>query len=461
MIPRSAFRIELSALLQLMWPILLTQTAQAGFGLIDTIMAGQVSPADLAAVAIGAGLWLPAFLMLSGILMATTPLVAEAVGAGQSAQIPVITRQALWVAVALGWVGFALLRGAPVLFDPLDIPVSLQAKTSLYLQGVAWGMPAVALYTVLRGYTEALGQPRPVTVISFIALALSVPLNHAFIYGFGLIPALGGAGCGYATAIMMWCMLLMLALYVSLAPAFARVRVLTHWERPNRQQMTHLLTLGIPIGVAIFFEASMFCIAALVLSPLGETIVAGHQIALSITSMLFMIPLSLAMALTIRVGHVYGEGDLVRLRQVRRLGLMAATGLALLTMLMIGVFRHDMARAYTPDADVQAIAAQLLLFALAYQLFDAWQVSAAGILRGLQDTRGPMWITLFCYWVVALPLGVWLARGAGYGANGFWLGLVLGLVLASVLLAWRLHWRQKQLLLDAHSPAFAVKPVKP
>jgi MATE family multidrug resistance protein len=174
--------------------------------------------------------------------------------------------------------------------------------------------------------------------------------------------------------------------------------------------------------------------------------------------MLFMIPLSLAMALTIRVGHVYGEGDLVRLRQVRRLGWMAATGLALLTMLMIGVFRHDMARAYTPDADVQAIAAQLLLFALAYQLFDAWQVSAAGILRGLQDTRGPMWITLFCYWVVALPLGVWLARGAGYGANGFWLGLVLGLVLASVLLAWRLHWRQKQLLLDAHSPAFAVKP---
>lgn len=448
---RSVIRVELAALIHLMLPILLTQTSQAAFGLIDTIMAGQVSPADLAAVAIGTGLWLPALLMLSGILMATTPLVAEAVGAGQRDRVPILTRQALWVALVLGLIGQILLFSAPLLFAPLDVPQHLRAATTLYLHGVCWGMPAVAFYTVLRSYAEALDHPRPVTVISLIALGFSIPLNYVFIYGMGPIPAMGGAGCGYATAIMMWLMTALLAAYLSWAKWCANVRIFNHFEHAHWPIMRQILQLGIPIGVAIFFEASMFSIAALVLSPLGETIVAAHQIALSVTSMLFMIPLSLAMALTIRIGQLYGAKQHQRLMIVRRLGLWTATVLALSTMLLIALFRQNMASAYTHDPTVQALAAQLLIFALAYQLVDAWQVSAAGVLRGLQDTRGPMWITLFCYWGVALPLGIILARVLGYGAQGFWLGLVMGLGLASILLAWRLRWRQQQLHLTDQS----------
>ncbi|MEC7120755.1 MAG: MATE family efflux transporter [Pseudomonadota bacterium] len=432
-----------------MLPILLTQVAQAGYGLIDTIMAGRVSPADLAAIAIGAGLWLPIFLLISGILMATTPLVAEAIGAKQRQRAPLITHQAIWVGLLLGVMGFFLLRLSPMLFEPLGVPSNLQAMTTTYLTGVSYGVPAMAVYTALRCYTEALGHPRVVTVISLLGLGLNIPLNYVFIYGYGMIPAMGGAGCGYATAILIWMMLLALMSYISWASTYAVVRVFQQFKRPVWRGMRPILALGIPIGVSIFFEVSLFSMAALILSPLGEVVVAAHQIALSVTSQLFMIPLALAMALTIRIGQLYGEKNWDTLKLVRHLGLLTATTLALCTMTLIALFREQMAMAYTADTQVQTLAIHLLLFALAYQLVDAWQVSAAGILRGLQDTQVPMWITLFCYWLVALPLGVWLSRGLEYGAAGFWFGLVLGLGLAAGLLGWRLRWIQQRF---DHSP---------
>lgn len=442
---KTEIKTELSTLFHLTLPILITQIAQAGYGLIDTIMAGQVSPADLAAVAVGAGLWLPIVLLISGILLATTPLVAEAVGADRRAQIPQITRQSLWVALGLGIIGLGLLRMSPLLFEPLGVPEHLQVMTTTYLHGVSYGLPAVALYSTLRCYCEALGHPHAVTMVSLLGLALNIPLNYAFIYGYGIIPAMGGPGCGYATAILIWAMTGLLALYVSFAQPYADIRLFNRLERPHRQMIGKILALGVPIGVAIFFEVSLFSLAALILSPLGETVVAAHQIALSVTSQLFMIPLSLAIALTIRIGQLYGEQNWQKLYLVRRLGFISCSVLACCTMLLIALFRDEMARAYTNDLEVQTLAVHLLLFALAYQLVDAWQVTAAGVLRGLQDTQTTMWITLFCYWVVALPLGIYGSRVLHYGAAGFWAGLVLGLGLAALLLSWRLHWLQRRI----------------
>lgn len=438
-------KTELLTLFHLTLPILLTQVAQAGYGLIDTIMAGRVSPADLAAVAVGTGLWFPIVLLISGILMATTPLVAEAVGADRRPQVPHITRQSLWVALGLGILGFGLLRLSPLLFDPLGVPDHLQSMIITYLHGVSYGLPAMALYGTLRCYSEALGHPRAVTVISLLGLALNIPLNYAFIFGYGIIPAMGGPGCGYATAILMWSMTGLLALHLAFAKHYQDIRLFNQFERPDRQMISKILTLGVPIGIAIFFEVSLFSLAAVILSPLGETVVAAHQIALSVTSQLFMIPLALAMALTIRIGQLYGEQNWPTLHLVRRLGFVSGTVLACGTMLLIAVFRADMARAYSSDLDVQAVAMYLLLFALAYQLVDAWQVTSAGMLRGMQDTQATMWITLFCYWGVALPLGIYWSRVLHYGAAGLWAGLVLGLGLAAVLLAWRLHWRQQRI----------------
>lgn len=438
-------RYELKQLFHLMLPILVTQFSQAGLGLIDTIMAGRLSPTDLAAIAVGVGLWIPVMLLFSGIMIATTPLVAEAKGARTPEKIATIARQSLWVAFILGVIAGLVLQVLPLTLPLLGVPESLQPKAGLFLHAIGFGMPAVTMYAALRGYSEAIGYPRPVTAISLMALLLLVPLNFIFMYGVGPIPALGSAGCGFATAILQWLMLMSLALYIFKNQVYQSSQPFSHWEKLNAYWLKRILKLGFPIGLAIFFEVSIFSTAAIVLSPLGETIVAAHQIAISVTSQLFMIPMSLAIALTIRVGTYYGEQNWDAMRRVQGLGLMTATILALLIMLLLWVFRSEIVALYTSDPMVTQIALYLVLFAVAYQLMDAWQISAAGCLRGMQDTKGPMWITMIAYWVIAFPVGVYLSRFGDMGAAGVWVGLIVGLSVACVLLLARLYGNNKRL----------------
>lgn len=444
---RPSTRFELKKLFYLMIPILLTQFCQAGLGLIDTIMAGHISATDLAAIAVGVGLWMPIMLLFSGIMIATTPLVAEANGAQDLKTIATITRQSLWIALFLGLTAGMVLQFIPMLLPILGVPDSLLPKASLFLHAIGYGMPAVTLYAALRGYSEAIGHPRPVTVISIASLGLLVPLNLIFMHGLGPIPALGSAGCGFATAILQWLMLFALVIYILKAKRYQQTQPFTQFEKMNRRWMTRIFQLGFPIGLAIFFEVSIFSTAAIIISPLGDTIVAAHQIAISVTSVLFMIPMSLALALTIRVGTYYGEKHWSAMRTVQVLGFATATLLALMTMIMMWMFRPEIVAMYTKDADVTGIAMYLLLFAIAYQLIDAWQISAAGCLRGMQDTKGPMWITMIAYWVIAFPVGIYLARYTDFGAAGIWLGLILGLTVACILLLIRLYMNNKKLVL--------------
>ncbi|MCU4596927.1 MATE family efflux transporter [Acinetobacter radioresistens] len=441
-------RFEIKKLFQLMLPILVTQFAQAGLGLIDTIMAGHLSPTDLAAIAVGVGLWIPIMLLFSGIMIATTPLVAEANGARDFNNIPTIARQSLWMAFMLGILAMLVLQLMPFLLPLFGVPENLQPKAGLFLHAIGFGMPAVTMYAALRGYSEALGYPRPVTAISLLALLVLVPLNMIFMYGLGLIPALGSAGCGFATSILQWLMLIALAGYIYKGRAYRKTQVFSQWEKFNPVWAKRILKLGFPIGLAIFFEVSIFSTGAIILSPLGETVVAAHQIAISVTSQLFMIPMSLAIALTIRVGMYYGEKNWHAMRKVQHLGLITATVFAVLTMLVMWIFRSEIVAVYTRDLAVTHMALYLILFAIAYQLMDAWQVSAAGCLRGMQDTKGPMWITLLAYWVIAFPVGIYLARFTRMGAAGVWTGLIVGLSVACVLLLLRLYMNNKRLKLS-------------
>ena len=438
-------RFEIKQLFTLMLPILLTQFSQAGLGLIDTIMAGRISPTDLAAIAVGVGLWIPVMLLFSGIMIATTPLVAEANGAKTPHQIATITRQSLWVALILGVLAGLILQLMPMLLPILGVPDNLLPKASLFLHAIGFGMPAVTMYAALRGYSEAIGHPRPVTVISLMSLVLLVPLNTIFMYGIGPIPAMGSAGCGFATAILQWIMLFALATYILKAKKYQLTQPLTHFEPLHKEWISRILKLGLPIGLAIFFEVSIFSTAAIILSPLGETVVAAHQIAISLTSQLFMIPMSLAIALTIRVGTYYGEKNWKSMQRVQILGLSTATLLAITIMLFMWFFRPEIVAIYSKDIAVTEIAMYLILFAIAYQLMDAWQISAAGCLRGMQDTKGPMWITMIAYWVVAFPVSIYLARFTTMGAAGVWLGLIIGLSVACVLLLARLYMNNKRL----------------
>ncbi|MBP2545760.1 MATE family efflux transporter [Acinetobacter guillouiae] len=438
-------RFELKQLFNLMLPILITQFAAAGFGLIDTIMAGHMSPEDLAAIAVGVGLWIPVMLLFSGIMIATTPLVAEANGARTPENIPSIVRQSLWVALLLGIIGMLVLQIIPLLLPLVGVPESLLPKASLFLHAIAFGMPAFTMYSTLRGYSEALGYPRPVTVISLVALVVQIPLNFIFMYGIGPIPHLGSAGCGFATALLQWIMFITISIYILKAKRYQATQPLNMFEKIDRVLIKRILKLGLPIGLAIFFEVSIFSTGAIVLSPLGEVTVAAHQIALSITSQLFMIPMSLALALTIRTGTYYGEKNWYAMRKVQKVGLMTSTLFACITMLLLLILRPQIVSVYTSDYDVSQAAIYLILFAIGYQLMDAWQVSAAGCLRGMQDTKGPMWITMLAYWIIAFPVGIYLARYTDMGAAGVWTGLIIGLTIACVLLLTRLYMNNKRL----------------
>lgn len=440
-----SFKLELKQLFHLMLPILITQFAQAGLGLIDTIMAGHLSAADLAAIAVGVGLWIPVMLLFSGIMIATTPLVAEAKGARTLEQIPTIVRQSLWLALILGIMAMLILQAMPMFLPVFGVPESLQPKASLFLHAIGFGMPAVTMYAALRGYSEALGYPRPVTAISLLALIVLIPLNFIFMYGLGPIPALGSAGCGFATAILQWLMLIVLASYIAKAPAYRPTSIFTQMEKLHGQWINRILKLGLPIGLAVFFEVSIFSTGALVLSPLGEIYIAAHQVAISVTTVLFMIPLSLAIALTIRVGMYYGEKNWTAMYQVQKIGLSTAICFAILTMSFIALAREQIVAIYTQDMSVMPVAMYLLWFAMAYQLMDALQVSAAGCLRGMQDTQAPMWITLMAYWIIAFPIGLYLARHTHWGVAGVWLGLIIGLSIACVLLLSRLYLNNKRL----------------
>ena len=428
-------------------PILITQFCQAALGVVDSIMAGRVSALDLAAVAVGSGIWLPLFLLATGILIATTPLIGEAIGQNKYSKVPHITQQSIWTASVIGICGFIIVNLMPNVLSLMGVPENIQPIAAQYLHGVSFGFPALAIYAVLRSYCEALSRPEPVTVVSIIGLLADIPLNYIFIHGLFGMPEMGGAGCGVATALVLWINVLVLGTYTTLSKRqqFASTRFFYSFTAPNREQITKLLKLGIPIGLSIFFEASLFSLGALVISPLGEIATASHQVALAVTSQLFMIPISVAMALTIMISNRFGEKNLLALRHVQATGLIWTVLIALVCMLGIWMFRPQLAAAFTDNPELRAQAMHLLIFALAYQLFDGWQVNVAGILRGMQDTTIPMWVTLFCYWVVALPLGIYLVRFTDVGAQGFWMALITGLFLASILLSLRLRYQQRRL----------------
>lgn len=432
----------------LVLPILITQFCQAALGVVDAIMAGGVSALDLAAVSIGSGIWIPLFLLATGTLIATTPLIGEQIGQKTPEHVPHITQQSLWAAIFIGIIGLVLVSFTPNVLGVMGVPADIQPKAAQYLRFVAWGFPAIACYAVLRSYCEALERPEPVTVISLIGLFINIPINYIFIHGLFGMPELGGAGCGLATACVLWINVILLAIYLlkSKNKKFEETRFFYNFAKPDRQQIGKLFRLGIPIGISIFFEASLFSLASIVISPLGAIAVASHQVAMAVTSQLFMIPLSVAMGLTIMVSNRYGERNWLALKHVQFTGLIWTVCIALFSMLGIFIFRESLADLFTDNPAVKTQAMFLLLFAICYQLVDGWQVNIAGILRGMQDTQVPMWITLFCYWVIALPLGTYLVRFTDTGAKGFWIALVTGLTLSSVMLTLRLKHRQRQIL---------------
>lgn len=435
-------RTELCSLLKLATPIIIAQLANTAMGFVDTVMAGRVSPQDLAAVALGNSIWIPVFLLMTGILLATTPKVAQRFGSGAHTEIGPLVRQALWLALGVGVAAAVILWNAEFVLRLMDVDPALIEPAMGYLRAVACGFPAVALYHVLRCFSDGLGHTRPSMVIGLCGLALNIPLNYIFIYGKLGVPAMGGVGCGWATGLVMTFMFLSMLWWVKWAPFYQPSKIFSHFEWPQWKVLKRLLSVGLPIGIAVFAESSIFAVIALLIGGLGATVVAGHQIALNFSSMVFMVPYSLGMAATVRVGQALGRGEPREARFAAGVSMGAALGYACLSASLMLLLREDIAQIYTPDTTVIAVATTLLVYSALFQFSDAIQVTAAGALRGYQDTRVTMILTLFAYWGIGLPVGYVLGLtdwfGQPSGPSGLWQGLIVGLTCAGGMLAIRL-----------------------
>jgi len=438
------YKQEAYQLIRIALPIFTAQLALTSLGVVDTIMSGWVGVNDLAAIGLGTSILLPVFIFATGILLAMTPITARYLGQNNPHAISFGLAQGVWLAIPIGLASMLLLMIPHPLLNLLQLSPQVYDLTVDYLFYAAWGLPGVALYQVYRFFWEGLGITLPTLYLSVGALLLNIPLNALFIYGYGPIEGMGAAGCGVATAIVMWSMLLGGWLYVRYAQSTQIYRlpglVAPTWQTGFKP----ILLLGVPMAFSLLFEVGMFSFIVLFIAPLGTTIIGAHQIAMSFTSLLFMLPLSLAMAMTVRVGFGYGKADRTAVLTSIQVGVAFALISGVLLSLFTFSFRETIVSLYTSHQAVFHVAAMLFVFAASYQVFDAIQVAMAGVLRGLHDTQVTMWVTFISYWGVGLGGGYWLAFanpfGEPLGVYGFWFGIIAGLALAALLLILRLKW---------------------
>ncbi|HSX85780.1 MAG TPA: MATE family efflux transporter [Cellvibrio sp.] len=438
-------------------PILIAQLAQMANGVIDTIMAGHASAEDLAGVAIGASLWVPVLLFFSGVLSALQPTISGHRGAGELHKIMPTTWQGIYIALAAMTVMVLLLINTQPVLAILQLDATNAAIADGYLDAFAWGVPALLLLIALRGLTDGLGHTSVIMVFSLVSTLLNLPLNYIFIYGFDFIvfqlPAMGGIGCGWATSISNWVATIALLIYLNRSSTYKNLHLIGDWIAPARTEITRLLKLGLPIGFTLFIEVSMFCMIALFLAPLGSTTVAGHQIVLNVTSVLFMLPLSLGMALTLRISFLVGAADHDEARLLARSSLLLAVSISCINAPILFFGREWLAGLYTSDVSVQNIATKLFMLAAIFQIVDVIQVTMVNVQRGYKDTKTPMFIMLLSFWGICLPLGYvltfknWLTTPMG--APGFWMALIAGLTCAAFLLTLRM-FRFRAAGLESH-----------
>ncbi|HEY6895099.1 MAG TPA: MATE family efflux transporter [Rhodanobacteraceae bacterium] len=432
---------ELKEMLRLALPLVAGQLSAIGMNVIDAMLAGHLDAHTLGAVAVGTSVWSLAIVAAIGVMFALPPSVAQLNGAGRQEAIGPLFRQALWLSALLGLLLFAGIHfGGPSLIVAIGIDTALVPDVTRFLHAISFGAPALALFFALRGLSEGFGLTRPSMYFSVLGLALLGPVGYVLMHGRLGFPPLGALGSGIATACVLWIEALAFLLYIATRRHYRALALFAEFERPKPAAIGELLRIGIPMGVSLFMEASLFVAVALAIGTLGTDVVASHQIAINVASVTFMVPLGIAMATTVRVGHAVGRRDPDGVRDAGLVGLgltLVAQGVSAGLMLTIP---ERIASLYTTDAAVIVLAAELLILAGFFQFSDGLQVAASGALRGLKDTRVPMLITTFAYWGVGMPVGWWLAFRAGLGARGMWMGLIAGLSMAAVLLTTR-FWR--------------------
>jgi MATE family multidrug resistance protein len=442
---------EIRRTMHLATPVMIGQLAVFSMSFVDTVMAGRLPEKEiaLAALGIGGAVWSSMLMMVLGTLMVVQPSVAQLDGARMKSEAASQTRQALWIALALGvpfW--FVCYFSEPLLtwfmIDPLIVPQAVG-----YLRAVSWGAPGLSLVFLLRFFSEGTGNTKPTMFYGVAGALLNIPLNYVMMFGKLGFPALGTVGCGYATSIVIWAQFLLLVLYIGTHRHYAPFALLSRFEKPDWRKIWDLLKIGIPIAIAIFVEGSLFVGAALLIGRLGPLAAAAHLIAINFSALMFMIPVGLSSAISIRVGNAIGRKDARGARFAGVIGILIILGFQTISAGAMFLFPGTIVGIYTDDPVVTPLAVSLLFYAAIFQYPDGLQIVSAGALRGYKDTRMPMVYMVISFWIVGMTLGYNLTFGREMGPAGMWIGMIAGLTVAAALMLMRFNRTSNRLVVEA------------
>jgi len=451
-ITKYAFYTEMKSLLTLAWPLLIAQVTQTLMGVSDTIMAGRYSYTDMAAVAIGFSITMPVLMFIQGVTLGLSPIISRLQGSNQNSKVANALHQCVWLSLMLSVLALLLVFVVSPLLANVEMEVDVRTITVDYIIYILLAAPGFALYQSLRNCCEGLSSTRPTMIIMFAGLLVNIPANYIFINGLFGVPQMGGAGCGIATLLVIYVMALVTLLYMMVAKKLKQYELFTKFHWPKLDLQLTQLKIGLPIAFTIVFEVTLFGVVALLLARFGAEVVASHQIALNFSSLMFMLPMSIGMAVAIRIGHSVGREDALNAKISVYCALVCSIFIALLTATMTVILSTEISGLYTENRGVIMMASSLLFFAALFQFSDGIQVVSANALRGYKDTSAMLILSFVSYWLVGLPVGIvlgltdWLFPAMA--AKGFWIGFISGLSCAAVLMFWRVNVIQKRVAKD-------------
>jgi len=436
---------ELRATLALALPIIVGQVSQMLIGITDSAMIGRVGTVPLAAAAFTHGVFGVFFITGIGLLVGVGVFTARDAGAGRLADCAAWLRHGRLLALAVSFAACAALALLSTQLHRFGQPPEVVAVMRPFFLLITLSLMPALLFQAQRQFAESLGHPWVPMTIMLADVGVNALFNWLFIWGHWGLPALGLTGSGVATLLARSLAVAVLGLWLRRAPNFAAVRAAREKGAESAgvdgRRFRALLGIGVPAAGSLLFESGAFAAAALMMGWISATALAAHQIALSCAAFTFMFPLGLSIAASLRLSRALGEGRRDALRAIGFGAVGLGSGLMLTFAAVFALAGDWLARGFTADADVIALAARLLVVAAVFQLFDGGQVVGSGVLRGLADVKVPTAITFFAYWVVSLPGAYLLAFHTALGPVGIWIGLAAGLALAAVLLWWRFSHR--------------------
>ncbi|MES1990389.1 MAG: MATE family efflux transporter [Pseudomonadota bacterium] len=441
--PRPFF-IEARELLILAAPVVVTQLTQMGIGTIDVLLLGAYSKDALAASALGLSLYYAMWVLAMGPAVAVQPMIAHILGADRANVVDVrhAMRMALWAIIAMTPLQIAFLWYAGDMLVAIGQPKDLAANAGLFVQMLSFGFVFTTLFNVLRGYATALSRPNAPLIVMGLTIAFNALVAYALIFGHFGAPRLGLMGAGIASAASFFFSFVAMLGVIFLTPDLARYKIFRGFFQADWPALKEVIHLGMPIAFTIIFEAMFFNLGTMMMGYFGTDSVAAHQVALNVVALLFMVPLGVATAATVRIGLAAGAEDGHRVRRAGGAAMLISLGFMSLSGIVLAVFAPSIIGLYLDpevpeNTGVIALAVMFLRIGAAFQIFDTMQVVASLSLRGLKDANGPLWIAGASYWLVGTPLAWFFAFHLGLQGAGVWIAFVIALAVAAIAMTMR------------------------